>query len=198
MSVMAENPMAKFHQWWTEYKRDVSPAHPGAVCVSTVSESGAPRARFVGLKSADEDGFVFCTWFDSPKGKDLNQNPKIALTFWWEEKGWQVRVEGTVEQVSEQESKKEWASRSRDAQLATLCFKQSQPLDSEDELYDMYRRAQAETADGPVEKPARWGGYKVIPVSIEFLTFRENRMHLREYYYRKDKITDWEKTLLQP
>lgn len=195
---MSEKPMAKFHEWWTEYQRDVSPAHPGAVCVSTVSENGTPRARFVGLKSADEDGFVFCTWFDSPKGQDLSHNPKIALTFWWEEKGWQVRVEGTVEHVSEQDSEKEWASRSHDAQLATLCFKQSQPVDSEDELGAMYRRAQAETTEGSVEKPACWGGYRVIPVSIEFLTFRENRLHLREHYSRRDKLTDWKKRLLQP
>lgn len=62
----------------------------------------------------------------------------------------------------------------------------------------MNRHAQTETTGGPVEKPARWGGYRVIPISIEFLTFRENRMHLREYYYRKDKLTVWKKTLLQP
>ena len=195
---MSEKPMAKFQEWWTEYKRDVSPAHPGAVCVSTVSENGAPRARFVGLKSADEDGFVFCTWFNSPKGRELAHNPKIALTFWWEEKGWQVRVEGKVEHVNEEDAKKEWASRSRDAQLATLCFKQSQPLNSEDELYAMYSRTQTEASDGPVDKPERWGGYRVIPESIEFLTFRENRMHLREYYSRRDQFTGWNKTLLQP
>ncbi|MDE9519319.1 pyridoxal 5'-phosphate synthase [Xenorhabdus bovienii] len=195
---MSEEPMAKFHQWWSEYKRDVAPAHPGAVCVSTVSKNGAPSARFVGLKSADDNGFVFCTWFDSPKGQNLASNSHIALTFWWEEKGRQVRVEGTVEHVSEQESKEEWASRSRDAQLATLCFKQSQPLDSENDLHANYSHAQADTAGWPIEKPARWGGYRVIPTSIEFLTFRENRMHLREYFRRNDPLSGWEKTLLQP
>lgn len=195
---MSEDPITKFHHWWDEVKRDVAPKHPGAVCISTVSRSGAPSARFVDLKSVGAEGFVFCTWFDSRKGQELAHNPQVALTFWWEEKGWQVRVEGTVEPVSEKVSKDEWASRSRDAQLATLCFQQSQPLASENDLQMKLHETQMEMAGKPIDKPDRWGGLRVVPLSIEFFTFHDNRLHLREYYIRTDQYSDWKKQLLQP
>jgi len=197
VATMSDDPLAKFHTWWDEVKRDAALKHPGAVCVSTVSADGEPSARFVDLKSADDQGFTFCTWFDSRKGKEIAQNPNVALTFWWEAKGYQVRVEGVAQRACEQQSESWWSTRSRDAQLTTLCFQQSQPLSGEDELAKKLRQAKEETAGQPIEKPERWGGVQVIPRTIEFLTFRDNRLHLRELYTRTEDRR-WEKQLLQP
>jgi len=195
---MTDNPITKFHRWWDEVKHDRTLKQPGAVCVSTVAPDGKPSARFVDLKSADARGFAFCTWFDSRKGKELEHNPHVALTFWWENKGHQVRVEGIAQPVDVEQSEAWWSSRSRDAQLATLCFQQSQPLAAVEELEQKLQQAKAVYAGQPVSKPARWGGVCVVPQAIEFLTFRDNRLHLRELYTRPEQTGDWEKQLLQP
>ncbi|CCG88058.1 pyridoxamine 5'-phosphate oxidase [Erwinia piriflorinigrans] len=193
---MQNDPIAKFHLWWSEVKEKGNLKHPGAVCVSTVAEDGFPSARFVDLKSAAPEGFIFCTWFDSQKGKEINHNNKVALTFWWEALGYQVRIAGHARPVSEQQSEEYWSSRSREAQLATLCFQQSQPLVSESAMLGKFQQAQAEAQGQPIKKPPRWGGMLVVPQSIEFLTFRDNRLHLRELYDQRDQT--WHRQLLQP
>lgn len=195
---MSDDPIAKFHQWWEAVIRDVQPKHRGAMCLSTVADNGMPSARFVALKTADARGFLFCTWFNSRKGQELARHPHAALTFWWEEKGWQVRVEGVIAPVSAQESDAAWHDRSRDAQLTTVCFQQSQPLATEAELEVRLQQARQQYEGQPVPRPAQWGGLRVMPQSLEFLTFRDNRLHLREYFSRATPQSDWEKRLLQP
>lgn len=193
---MQVDPIEKFHTWWSEVKEKGNLKHPGAVCVSTVTENGFPHARFVDLKSADPEGFVFCSYLDSQKGKEIRHNNRVSLTFWWEPLGYQVRVVGLAQIVPEQQSEAYWSSRSRDAQLATLCFQQSQRLASKSEMQERFRQAQATAEGASIKKPASWGGILVTPLSIEFLTFQENRMHLREFYSRLED--DWEYQLLQP
>ncbi|AHG40795.1 pyridoxamine 5'-phosphate oxidase [Pseudomonas syringae CC1557] len=193
---MTEHPIEHFHHWWNEIKSARTLKHPGAMCVSTTDENGFPNARFVDLKSVDEQGFVFCTFLDSQKGSELQSNPQVALTFWWELQGYQVRVRGIANAVPEEKAEAYWQTRSRSAQLTTLSCHQSQPLSSEHEMLERFEGMKKKLANKSIPKPENWGGFIVRPVTIEFLTFRENRLHLRERYTKTPQ--GWEKDLLQP
>lgn len=178
------DPMTLFRQW-RRLAGERGLSHPDAVCVSTVDSSGAPHARFVDLKAARNDGFVFCTSYLSPKSAHIEANPRVSLTFWWDHVGRQVRVRGSATRLSETESEVFFRARSRDAQLANWAFKQSAPVD------ELGPRAQLEAArerfaSGEVPRPQHWGGYLVDPVQMEFLTFHVTRVHWRLVYERQE------------
>lgn len=191
-----ENPITKFREWWEEALVDSPLNQKSVVCVSTINRDGYPTGRFVDLKSVTDEGFTFCTHLDSEKGNDISRDPKISLTAWWDHVGYQVRVAGTAKLLSDQMATEIWKSRSRDAQLTTTAFKQSYPLRTESDLEDKFNRAENEFSSKTIPKPDNWGGYILRPATIEFLTFRESRLHLRELYRYND--SQWAKTLLQP
>lgn len=191
-----EDPIEKFNQWWRQAIADSPLKQKSAVCVSTVNPDGFPTGRFLDLKAADERGFVFCTHLDSHKALDIERNGKTALTLWWEHVGFQIRVLGTAARLDEEEAVTWWNTRSRDAQLTTACFQQSRPLESQEALEARFQEARAVYGKQAIPKPENWGGYRVKPVSIEFLTFKESRLHLREWF---EATSDgWKKSLLQP
>ncbi len=191
-----DNPISKFETWWQEALADSPLQQKSAVCVSTIDEHGFPTGRFVDLKSVSEDGFVFCTYFDSAKGKHIECEPKTAMTIWWDHLGYQIRIVGSAQMISATEADCFWQSRSRSAQLTTTAFEQSEALDSENDLASRFQMTSVKFADQPVPRPSNWGGYRIKPVSIEFLTFRESRLHLREFFHSKGN--GWVKQLLQP
>ena len=186
----------KFQDWWRQAKGDQSLKHKGAVCVSTIDEFGFPNARFVDLKAATEEGFTFCTFFDSRKGIEMERCPKVALTIWWEGVGYQVRVQGTAARISRSMAGEYWRSRTRDAQVTTLCSRQSQPLVSDQQLLDQFSALRASFGEAEIPVPDNWGGYTIDPVSVEFLTFKEDRLHVREQYVHVEG--QWNRQLLQP
>jgi pyridoxamine 5'-phosphate oxidase len=191
-----DNPISKFERWWQEALADSPLQLKSAVCVSTIDENGFPAGRYVDLKSVSETGFVFCTYFDSAKGRHIARDPKIAMTVWWDHLGYQVRVVGSAEVISDAEADGFWQSRSRSAQLTTRAFEQSARLNSENDLSSRLEESSAQFAGQAVPRPNNWGGYRIKPVSIEFLTFRESRLHLRESFEAKGDA--WVKQLLQP
>ncbi|PUA27393.1 MAG: pyridoxamine 5'-phosphate oxidase [Cellvibrio sp. 79] len=191
-----ENPIEKFQAWWNQATTNSPLQQKSAVCISTIDENGFPSGRFVDLKSADENGFVFCTYLDSAKGKHIQQNPKVALTVWWDHVGYQVRVIGEAQAISDAEAVEIWQTRKRSAQLITTAFQQSQPLIEQEELQTRILDASEQFAEKEVPKPSTWGGYRIKPVSIEFLTFAESRLHFRELFSWEGNI--WIKSLLQP
>lgn len=189
-----ENPITKFNEWWA-LARQYSPLkQKNAVCVSTIRADGFPSGRFVDLKAMDENGFKFCTHFESNKGLEIARNPKVAMTVWWDHVGLQVRIVGIAEQISVEESIRYWLERSRDSQIATVVSKQSRELDSG--LEERIKVATREHEGRSIPKPDNWGGYAVKPVSIEFLTFKDSRLHLRELY--RVEAGRWQMELLQP
>jgi len=190
-----QEPMAKFQQWWREALQDSPLKQKSAVCVSTLDDLGYPASRFVDLKAVDERGLVFCSYLNSNKGKQISADPKVALTAWWDHMGYQIRVLGDATEISLQDAQSYWQSRHRAAQITTCAFVQSQPLEHEAEL-ERRSALYGLTAPEVITKPENWGGYRINPVSIEFLTFRDSRLHLREYYQKQDE--QWCKTLLQP
>ncbi|MRN48215.1 pyridoxal 5'-phosphate synthase, partial [Brucella sp. 10RB9212] len=157
-----------------------------------------PSGRFVDLKKVDRDGFVFCTYLDSQKGIEINNNPKVALTIWWDHVNYQIRVIGVANKLESSEAKKYWENRSFSAKVTTTVCDQSQRLDHEslleDKFNNLYKMLKEERKDIP--KPDNWGGYCITPLKIEFLTFKDSRLHLRELYEAHGK--EWSMQLLQP
>lgn len=191
-----DNPISKFESWWQEALADSPLQQKSAVCVSTINENGFPTGRFVDLKSVSENGFVFCTYCDSAKGKQIARNSKVSMTIWWDHLGYQIRIVGKAEMITASEADGFWQTRSRSAQLTTTAFGQSKPMDSEGGLAIRLQEVSAKLAGQAIPRPDSWGGYCINPVSIEFLTFRESRLHLRELFEYKGN--GWIKQLLQP
>jgi pyridoxamine 5'-phosphate oxidase len=191
-----ENPIEKFQLWWKSALLNSPLQQKSAVCISTIDENGFPNGRFVDLKSADENGFTFCTYLDSAKGKQIQINAKTAMSVWWDHVGYQVRVIGEAAAISEFEADAIWQTRKRSAQLTTTAFHQSQPMLGLNELESRFKSVENKFTGLEVPRPANWSGYCIRPISIEFLTFTESRLHIRELYSRAGH--DWTKSYLQP
>jgi len=180
---MTENPVARFQEWFREAEQ-AGVEVPEAMALATADADGAPSARMVLLKGADEDGFVFYSGYVSRKAGELEQNPRAALLFYWRPLGKQIRVEGRVERVSEAESTAYFATRPRGSQLAAWASRQSRPLSSREELETRYVELEREYEGRDVPLPPHWGGYRLRPETIEFWEHRENRLHDRIRYTR--------------
>ncbi|RBY86211.1 pyridoxamine 5'-phosphate oxidase [Blastococcus sp. TF02A-26] len=157
---------------------------PNAVVVATADADGAPDARIVLVKGYDEGGFVFGTSYASAKGAELAVNPRAALVFPWHALQRQVRVTGRVERIGDAASDQLWDPRPREAQLAAVASVQSTVVDSRDELEARVRLLDDETPDGPVPRPATWGGYRVVPETVEFWQGGPGRLHDRLRFVR--------------
>jgi pyridoxamine 5'-phosphate oxidase len=191
-----QSPIDLFRSIWLSAKLEGTLDHRNAVCVSTIDSGGFPSSRFVDLKDADEGGFVFCTHLDSSKAADIANNPKAAMTSWWEHVSTQIRIKGTCALISEEEADAHWNARTRDAQIATATFSQSHPLASPDMLPKEYARAVRENEGKTIVRPGNWGGFRLTPESIEFLEFKEDRLHIRTIYTLVQGR--WSKRFLQP
>lgn len=192
---VTDDPIERFQEWFREAKQSGVEV-PEAMTLATASAGGAPSARMVLLKGADEEGFVFYSGYVSRKAGELEQNPRAALVFYWRPLGKQVRVEGRVERVSERESAAYFATRPRGSQLAAWASQQSQPLESREELERRYVELEREYAGREVPRPPHWGGFLLRPDAIEFWEHRENRLHDRFRYTRARE--GWTAELLSP
>jgi pyridoxamine 5'-phosphate oxidase len=177
------DPFRQFQRWLEEAIASGA-VEPTAMNLATVAGDGQPSTRVVLLKALDERGFVFYTNYGSRKAIDLEGNPKAGLCFFWAELERQVRVEGTIEKVSRQESDTYFHQRPRQSQLAAWASMQSSPLPSRESLESQYNAREAEFEGKEVPLPPNWGGYRVIPHYLEFWQGRRNRLHDRLVYSR--------------
>ena len=192
---VAPDPVEQFRRWF-----DVALAaglhEPNAMTVATATRDGRPSARVVLLKGFEERGFVFYTNYEGRKGRELEENPRAALLFYWGELERQVRVEGAVSRVSEEESDAYYASRPRGSRLGAWASEQSRVVGGREVLEERIGDLEAEYEGREVPRPPFWGGYRVGPEVVEFWQGRENRLHDRLVYRRQG--AGWEIRRLQP
>lgn len=171
-------PDQLFEQWFADASKS-GILLPEAMSVSSCNSDGQPSSRMVLLKDYDEEGFVFFTNYESRKSHELSENNKVALLFHWNVLQRQIRIEGTVEKVSTQESADYFHSRDRGSQVGAWASKQSQKLKYDDELKERMSHYQDKFSEGEVPHPEFWGGWRVKPHAIEFWQGRANRLHDR-------------------
>jgi len=179
-----EDPIAEAERWLRDAERDGVP-QPDAMALATASADGEPSARMVLLKGVDDRGFVFYTNLESRKGRDLAENPRAALILYWNALRRQVRVTGAVERISEEESDAYFATRPYGSRIAAKASRQSSAIPSRAVLEEEYARLDRAYAGGDVPRPPDWGGYRVVPGTVEFWLGRENRLHDRVRYARR-------------
>jgi pyridoxamine 5'-phosphate oxidase len=180
------DPGAQFGRWYEEAEAAVDMAE--AVALATADDDGRPSVRMVLVKGLDERGFKFHTGHGSRKGRELSDNPRGALLFYWQPLGRQVRIEGPVERVPDDESVEYFRTRPREGQIAAWASSQSEVLGSRDDLEDRVRDFEREFEGRDIPLPPHWGGYRLVPELWEFWQHRGSRLHDR-FRYRRDGDT---------
>jgi pyridoxamine 5'-phosphate oxidase len=194
-SEVAADPMAQFKRWFDEAVTAKLP-EPNAMTLATVGADGQPSARIVLLKGMDDKGFTFFTNYESRKGLDLAANPRAALLFHWVQLERQVRVEGRVEKVEDDESDAYYASRPLGSRLGAWASEQSREVPGRDVLEQRESEYRAKFGENP-PRPAHWGGYRLVPTALEFWQGRPSRLHDR-IVYRLDATDGWKIVRLSP
>lgn len=200
------DPVSRLNTWLRAAAKAGAPI-PEAMVLATADGRGRPSARYVLLKEASRRGLVFYTNDDSRKGDDMRANKNVALVFYWDVTGRQIRVEGKVRLLPAAEADQYWQERPVASRYASAASDQSRPIASRAELIKRYAALEAEYPDGSIPRPPHWKGYLVVPDAIEFWTRAEPRLHKRELFRRARAAgtrrgaaqrPEWTSEILQP
>ena len=193
----SSDPFELFDRWLAD-ARAAGAVLPQAMALATADADGMPDARMVMLRRTGRDGFVFFTDRDSAKGDQLRSNPRAVLLGYWRELGRQVRVSGRVEETLPTEDDEAFRERPRDAQLAIAAWRQGTRIDAPWELlHTVVLAIEQHFRDSDVPRPARWGGYRLLPERFVFWQERPDRIHRRQEY-RRAANGEWRRSLLAP
>jgi pyridoxamine 5'-phosphate oxidase len=171
----------QFSNWWQDaVNSEIDEVNALTLC--TASADGKPSGRIVLLKGYDAEGFVFFTNYDSNKGKELESNPQACMVFFWKELERQIRIEGTVEKISAEESDDYFFSRPPGSQVGAWASPQSRVIENRQVIEKNVEKYEKEFAAKSISRPAHWGGYRLVPTSVEFWQGRQSRLHDRLQY----------------
>ena len=190
------DPFVQFTRWYDDALGH-GQLQPDAMIVASSTPDACPSVRMVLLRGVDDRGFCFYTNFESRKGRELDANPHAAIAFHWPEVLRQVRATGAVERVSDAEADAYWFARPRASRVSAWASAQSDVVETRAELETRVRDVEARFADGDVPRPPGWGGYRVVPDDLEFWQHRDDRLHDRLRYSRRDDGA-WRVDRLQP
>ncbi len=189
------DPIERFREAFTRALAS-EPFDAARGALATADRDARPSVRFVLMKEYDARGFVFYSHDDSRKGREIAVNPQAALSFHWFTTGEQIRIEGKVERVSNEQSDAYFATRPRGSQLGAWASAQSQPIAARSELEQRLRELDQRFGDGAIARPPGWGGFRIVPSTIEFWYDRPDRLHDRILYVRAGE--GYERSLLSP
>jgi len=189
------DPIRQFANWF-DAALAAEIAEPNAMNLATIGKLGRPSARIVLLKDFDARGFTWYTNYSSRKGQDLLEHPYAAITFHWGELERQIRIEGTVERVTDEENDSYFSIRPIKSRLGAIASAQSMPIESRELLEQQFEEASEKFGETP-PRPAHWGGYRLKPDLLEFWQGRRSRLHDR-VLYTLDTNGSWQRSRLQP
>jgi len=194
---LAEDPFQQFTHWLQD-ARDKKILDATAMMLSTADVSGQPHSRVVLLKQFDKDGFIWYTYQESDKARQLAENPKASLLFYWCALERQVRIEGTVEKLDPSDADSYFYSRPEGSRFSAAASIQSQPVENREILENRVQQLHKEHPDGNVPRPAVWGGYRIVPQRLEFWQGRADRLHDRFIFERENPQAAWSIFRIQP
>ncbi|MDH5632732.1 MAG: pyridoxamine 5'-phosphate oxidase [Gammaproteobacteria bacterium] len=194
--MIKSNPIDQFSDWF-EMAGKASIDKPNAMMLTTVDERRQPHSRIVLLSSFDDRGFVFHTNYESAKGAHIAGNARVALSFWWDELGYQVHIRGKAEQTPPEASDAYFARRPRGSQLGAWASEQSREIPDRASLEQRLQHFTDQFRDQDVPRPPHWGGYRVIPEEIEFWINGADRLHDR-FLFNRDTEGNWQSRRLAP
>jgi pyridoxamine 5'-phosphate oxidase len=192
----SDNPLTLFQRWFDDAVAARVP-EADAMALATATRDGAPSVRYVLFRGMSEGGLRFFTNLGSRKGDELAANPRAAVAFWWQALGRQVRIEGVIERLASSEDDAYFAARPRGHRLAALASPQSRPVGYA-ELLDRYAELEREYHDKEVPRPAGWGGFRLIPTTLELWQRKDNRLHERTLFTRERPGAAWQRRTLGP
>ena len=192
-----QNPMEQFQKWFFEAQNSDTEREANAMSVATLGKDGFPKTRVVLLKKYTQEGFIFYSNYLSEKGKSIEENPHICLSFFWAGLERQVIIKGIAEKLADNLSDGYFESRPRGSQLGAIVSEQSSIIPSREYLQEKLSLLEKKYENQDIPRPAFWGGYLVRPISIEFWQGRPNRLHDRIRYSLTDTY-DWKIERLSP
>jgi pyridoxamine 5'-phosphate oxidase len=193
---MENNPIEIFKEWYREEQTLSKVRIPSACCLSTNGLDGFPNARFVSLKDILNNHFIITGTQTSRKGIEIDNTEKVALTFWWTETEKQVRIQGNATKIAEQLADDYFSARNKDSQIVSIVSNQGEELHNVEELINAYEEIELKNKNKQLVRPNNWGGYRIEPVRIEFLEFKETRFHERKLFEKQNG--NWKLTQLKP
>ncbi len=190
MDTPLANPFDQFTDWYDKAaKADID--KPNAMVLSTSDTDGQAFARVVLLSSYNENGFVFHTNYKSEKGKQIDANNKVSLLFWWDELGYQVRINGHAEKTLADDSDKYFSRRPHGSKIGAWASEQSSAISDRSVLDKNIEKYSEQFAENEVPRPPHWGGYRVIPDEFEFWVNRDDRLHDRFLFRKSNHAWEW-------
>lgn len=191
------DPFSLFSQWFKEASSNANIVEANSMCLSTCSLDGKPSSRYVLMKSFCSQGLTFYSNYQSRKGIELRENPNACALFYWQDVHRQVRVEGTVIKISDEDSTEYFKRRPKVSQASASISLQSQTVASRDELEAKWKECLEQYEDGDIPKPSHWGGYLLVPHYFEFWQGQTTRLHDR-ICFKKVEDETWSASRLYP